>query len=107
MKRGDLVTVALQGDYGKPRPALIIQSDQFAELDGVTLALLTSDGSDSPLFRVNIKPSPKNGLRKPSQILLDKIMTVPRAKASRVIGRVDSDTMVQVDRAIAFFLGIA
>jgi len=107
MKRGDLVTVALQGDYGKPRPALIIQSDQFAELDGVTLALLTSDGSDSPLFRVDINPAPENGLRKPSQILLDKIMTVPRAKVGRVIGRVDSNTMVQVDRAIALFLGIA
>ncbi len=107
MKRGDLVTVALPGDYGKPRPALIIQSDQFAQLDSVTVALLTSDGSDSPLFRVDIKPTLENGLKKPSQILLDKAMTVPRFKAGNVIGRVDGDTMLKVDRAIALFFGIA
>lgn len=31
MKRGDVVTVVLPGAFGKPRPALVIQSDLFAD----------------------------------------------------------------------------
>ena len=43
MKRGDLVTVALQGDLGKPRPALVIQSDLFEAHPSVTILPVTSD----------------------------------------------------------------
>jgi mRNA-degrading endonuclease toxin of MazEF toxin-antitoxin module len=31
MMRGELVTLTLQGDFGKPRPALVIQADAFSE----------------------------------------------------------------------------
>lgn len=69
MRRGDLVTVALQGDYGKPRPALIVQADHFAELGSVVILPLTSHMIDAPLLRLPVTPSPDNGLSGPSQIL--------------------------------------
>ncbi|MGY9040082.1 MAG: type II toxin-antitoxin system PemK/MazF family toxin, partial [Rhodobacterales bacterium] len=76
VRRGDLVTVALQGDYGKPRPALVIQADQFADLGSVVILPITSTLVDAPLLRPTVEPTPENGLRKASQIMLDKPMTV-------------------------------
>lgn len=108
MKRGDLVTIALQGDYGKPSPALVIQSDFFPEHPLVTCLPLTSDiHEDMPLIRVGIEPDDENNLSKPSQIMVDKAVTVPRAKIKDVIGHANPDTMPGVTRALAVFLGIA
>jgi mRNA interferase MazF len=104
--RGDLCTVALTGDYGKPRPALIIQADVFALLPSVTLLPLTSDVRDLSAFRISISPSPENGLSTPSQVMVDKAVTVPRAKLGYYIGRVDRTTMRAVEVAIARFLGL-
>ena len=70
------MTVALQGDYGKPRPALIVQADQFAALDSVAILPITSTLIDAPLLRLTVTPSATNGLRKTSQIMLDKPITV-------------------------------
>lgn len=74
--RGDLVTIAMSGDFGKPRPALIIQADHFEDQATVTLLPVTSTLVAAPLFRVGVEPTEKNGLRKPSQIMEDKTMTV-------------------------------
>ncbi|EIC21259.1 MULTISPECIES: type II toxin-antitoxin system PemK/MazF family toxin [Thiorhodovibrio] len=105
--RGDFVTVAMQGDFGKPRPALVIQADQFSEHGTVTLLPLTSALVDAPLLRITIDPSPENGLQKPSQVMLDKAVTVRRDKIGAVFGRIDANAMVEVDRCLAVFLGIA
>src|SRR5215469_10416756 len=81
MRRGDLITVALPGDFGKPRPALVIQSDLFNETHPtVTVLPLTSDLRNAPLFRVLVEPSPENGLEKVSQIMIDKPITFLRTK---------------------------
>jgi mRNA interferase MazF len=66
LRRGDLVTVALQGGYGKPRPALVVQADQFAELGSVVILPITSTLVDAPLLRLPVEPSSDNGLRAPS-----------------------------------------
>jgi len=105
--RGDFVTIAMQGDFGKPRPALVIQADQFSEHATVTLLPLTSALVDAPLLRITIDPSAENGLQKPSQVMLDKAVTVRRDKIGAVFGRIDANTMVEVDRCLAVFLGIA
>ena len=105
MKRGDLVTVALQGNYGKPRPALIIQSDLFNEHPSITILPVTSEIRDAPLFRILLDPSDENGLQKASQVMVDKAQSVPREKLSDPFGRVDDETMVAVNRALALFLG--
>lgn len=107
MKRGDLVTVALAGDYGKPRPALVIQSDLFDEHPSITILPVTSELREAPLFRVAIEPSSDNGLRKPSQIMVDKTQTVARSRIGKTIGRVDDGMLLAVNRALAVFLGMA
>ena len=107
MRRGDLVTVAIQGTYGKPRPALVIQSDLFAEHPSVTILPVTNELRDTPLFRIPVAPSPENGLRKPSQVMVDKPQSVPREKVGAVIGHLDDETRLVVDRALAVFLGFA
>lgn len=107
MRRGDLVTVALQGDFGKPRPALVIQSDLFDEHPSVTILPLTSDLRGAPLFRLTLEPSGENGLRQTSQIMIDKLQTVARARIGEPFGRAGDDAMVEVARALTVFLGIA
>lgn len=107
MRRGDLVTVALQGDYGKPRPALVIQSDRFTDLGSVVILPLTSTLIDAPLLRPTVEPSPDNGLRALSQIMLDKPMTVKADKVSPAFGHLDDLDMIGVSRSLALFLGLA
>jgi mRNA interferase MazF len=106
MKRGDIVTVAMSGDFGKPRPALIVQADRFIGHTSITVLLMTSDLHDAPELRITVKPTPESGLRQPSQIMVDRTMTAPRAKIGRRIGRVDRDTLRAVNRSLAMFLGI-
>jgi mRNA interferase MazF len=102
-----LVTVALQGDYGKPRPALIIQADQFIDLGSAAILPLTSHLVDAPLLRISVSPTSENGLRGLSQIMLDKPMTVKADKIGQPFGHLDDTTMVSVNRALALFLGLA
>ena len=108
MKRGDLVTVALQGDFGKPRPALIVQSDLFnAEHATLSVLPITSEIIGTPVFRITLEPSNANGLRKVSQIMVDKIVSIKRDKVGEPFGRLEEETMLRVNRALAVWLGIA
>lgn len=106
MRRGDLITVAMTGDYGKPRPALVLQADVFEAISSVTIAPLTNTLFDAPLIRVGVQPSPVNGLRAASQVMADKLMTVPRDRAGAVFGRLEPDVMAQVELAVGRFLGL-
>ncbi|AYO82295.1 type II toxin-antitoxin system PemK/MazF family toxin [Methylobacterium brachiatum] len=107
MTRGDIVTVSPPGSYGKPRPALVIQSDWLVETDSILVCLLTSTLRDAPLFRLTVEPTPANGLRSISQIMIDKIIAMPRAKCSPPIGRLERDTLATLNRMLALVLGIA
>jgi mRNA interferase MazF len=107
MMRGDLVTIAMQGDFGTPRTGLIIQADQFDEHATVTVLPVTATLVAAPLLRISVQPSAENGLQKPSQVMVDKAITVKRDKIRQVFGRIDTDVMVQVERCLAVFLGIA
>lgn len=106
MKRGDLVTVVSSGDYGKPRPALIVQADAYAGHPSLTVLPLTSELHDMPTLRVTVEPGESTGLRRRSQVMVDKATTIPRAKAGSRIGRLDEATLASVGRALAMFLGI-
>jgi mRNA interferase MazF len=107
MRRGDLVTVAVQGDFGKPRPALIVQADAFSDHATVAVLLVSSALVDAPLLRLTVQPDTANGLRRPSQIMIDNAMTIVRIKIGEAFGRLDGDAMVEVERRLAVFLGIA
>lgn len=107
MRRGDIVVVALQGDSGKPRPALVIQADWFNALMTVVVLPLTGTLRNAELTRIGIAPGEQNGLRAPSQIAVDRPQAIRREKIGQVIGRADDATMLQVDRALSVFLGMA
>jgi mRNA interferase MazF len=98
--------VAMQGDRGKPPPALITQSDLFDGLSTVTVLPLVRSELVPAITRVDIAPSAANGLHAPSQIVVHRRATICRDKISRMIGHGEA-TMLAVTRALAPFLGIA
>jgi mRNA interferase MazF len=107
LRRGDITIVAAPGDYGKPRPALVVQADLFSGIDSVVVALITSEQRPAaPLFRRPIAPSSKNGLRNPSDVMLDKLVALPRTKTSAAIGQLTETQMVDITARLALFLGI-
>ena len=108
MRRGDVVTVALPGDFGKPRPAVVIQPDLFANHTTVTVLPVTSTvTAASPLFRLRLVPSADNGLHASSDVMVDRTMSVRPNRIGETIGRLDDADMVRINRALALFLGIA
>ncbi len=107
MKRGDFVTISIQGDFGKPRSALVTQSDLFDAHATVTVLPVTSMLVEAPLLRPTLQPSAANGVRKPSQIMVDKAMTLKRDKIGPAFGHLDAVAMVEIERRSAVFLGIA
>lgn len=101
------MTVALQGDFGKPRPALVIQSDRFDETATVTVLLVSGTLVDAPLLRVTVEPAKQNGLPKRSQVMIDKAMTVKRDRIGGVFGAAGDADMMKIGRGVAVFLGLA
>ena len=107
MKRGDVVVAALPGDLGKPRPAVIVQSDIFAATPTITLVPITSSVIDNNLFRLTVSPTPANGLHNLSQLMTDKITTVSRQKVGKIVGALDLATIQAMNAQLAMFIGIA
>ena len=108
MTRGDVVTVVTSGDFGKPRPAVVIQSDVLNPVHPTFLVcLMTSTLRAVPSVRIDVAPNDRNGLRQPTQIMVDKIQTVRRDKMGTVIGRLDEAAMAMLDRSLAFVIGLA
>jgi mRNA interferase MazF len=108
MRRGDVVTVAATGDYGKPRPAIIVQTDAFPQDHAsVVVCQLTSEIVEAPDFRVTIDPSTQNGLRVRSQVMADKPVTIRRGRIGRRIGRLGVEEMARLNVALAFVMGLS
>lgn len=107
MRRGDFVTIAMQGDFGRPRPALVIQADPFDEHTTVTVLPASGALVAAPLLRITVQPSAGNGLRKRSQVMVDKAMTVKCDQLGPTFGRIDVGALVEIERCLAVFLGIA
>lgn len=108
MKRGDIITVVVQGDYGKPRPAVVIQSDLLTEAGAhsVILCLITSKIEAVRTFRMKLQPSSTNGLQKPSQIMVDKILTIPQSKVGNIIGALTKEQQQALTRMLAVVIGL-
>ena len=106
MRRGDLLTVVIAGDYGKPRPAIVVQTDSLRGLESVIICPLTTDVQDAA-FRVIVEPDEINGLEQRSQVMVEKLTALSLRRCGRVIGRVSPDVMLQVDDALAAVVGLA
>ena len=108
LTRGAIVVVASRGAYtGKPRPALVVQSDLFNDTHAsVTICPITSDRVDAPLFRLTVSAGQRTGLRRSSQVMVDKIVTVPRATLGAEIGRCNPDELEAVEEALRLWLGL-
>ena len=101
------MTVAMPGDYGKPRPAVVIQSDRLGDTDSVLVCLFTSTLRGASFHRLTLEPTPENGLQVTSQVMVDKIMAVRRDKCSAVIGRLDDTALLVLNRMLALVIGLA
>jgi len=108
LRRGEIWSIAGGADYaGKPRPAVVVQDDAFDATGSVTICAFTTDTTEAPLFRIPIEPTEKNGLRKLSRLMVDKITTVPRTKIGSRIGSLDDQDVVRLNRAVLVFFGLA
>ncbi|MFM7736243.1 MAG: type II toxin-antitoxin system PemK/MazF family toxin [Alphaproteobacteria bacterium] len=108
MKRGEVwIAAGGKDDAGKPRPVVIVQDDRFDATRSITVCAFTSDPTQAPLFRIEVDPSPENGLERISRLMVDKITTVPKAKLDRRVGRLSDGDMIRLNRAILTFLGLA
>lgn len=97
----------MPGDYGKPRPAIVIQSDTLPPTDSVLVCLMTTDRYASPAYRLPVEPSSENGLRHPSDVMADKIMAARRDRTGGVIGRLEADKMAELSSMLAVAIGLA
>jgi mRNA interferase MazF len=108
MKRGEVVIVAAAGDYGKPRPAVVVQTDAFPEAHAsVIICQMTSEIIDAPDFRITVEPSERSGLRTRSQVMADKPVTVRRSRIAQSIGRLGESEIGRLNVALAFVMGLA
>ncbi len=108
MKRGEIWTASGGRNYaGKPRPVVIVQDDGFDATNSITICAFTTDPTDAPLFRLEVMPSERNGLREPSRLMVDKITTVAKARIGSRIGRLEDEHVRRLDRAMVVFLGLA
>jgi mRNA interferase MazF len=107
VKRGEIWTVASGGPYAKkPRPALLVQDDAFAETGSVVVCLITTEELDAPTIRLPVAPRGETGLRRRSHVMIDKVMAVPREQVGKRLGRLPGDEMIRVDSMLPYFLGL-
>ena len=108
MHRGEIWTVAGGKDYaGKARPVVVLQDDRFDATASVTICPFTTDPTDAPSIRLLVEASAANGLRATCRLMVDKITTAPRAKVGSQLGRLQSDDLLRLNRAVLVFLGLA
>jgi mRNA interferase MazF len=107
MRRGDVVVTAAPGDYGKPRPALVVQSEVFSEISSVVVCLMTTDLEQLPSdLRLTVEPAGTNGLRERSQVMIDKLLTVPIGRVRGPIGSLTQHQMRAVSHGLTVLLGL-
>ena len=108
MTRGSIVVLAAKGPFtGKPRPAVVVQADLFNETHAsITVCPITSDCIDAPLFRVSLPPGSRTGLTAASQVMVDKVASVPRLSIAREIGICDESHVEAIDDALRIWLAL-
>ncbi len=107
LNRGAIVTISAPGDYGRPRPAVVVQSDALNAADSVLVALFTSVITDAPLYRLTVAPTPINGLKSVSQVMVNKVLAYPRAKCGPVMGQLSAAEILVLNTMLSVMIGLA
>jgi mRNA interferase MazF len=108
VRRGDIHVAAARGVHtGKPRPVVIVQDNRFDATASVTVCPLTTNPVDAPLIRIAVEPTAATGIEQLSQIMVDKITTMPRVNLRDRLGRLADADLVRLDRALLVCLGLA
>jgi mRNA interferase MazF len=108
VKRGEIWTMAGGPGYAsKPRPAVVIQDDGFSETLSIAVCPLTSEPVEAPILRLLVEPTPENGLRNTSRLMVDKVTTVPKSRLGQRIGQLADDDLLRLNRSLLVFLGLA
>ena len=108
MKRGELWTMAGGPGYAsKPRPVVIIQDDAFDATASIIVCLVTSEAIEAPILRLPVEPTSDNGLHQTSDLMVDKVVTVPRGRLGQRIGQLGNDDLLRLNRSLLVFLGLA
>jgi len=106
--RGEIYTAAARGPYsGKPRPVVVLQDDRFDATASVTVCPFTTNPVEAPLVRLPIDASEDNGLEEPSQLMVDKVTTVPRSSLGKRLGKLRDEDLIALNRSLIVFLGLA
>ncbi len=107
MKRGDIIVVSTRGDHGKPRPAVVIQSDFIDDTDSVLVVLMTTTVRDTSVYRMLVAPDDTNGLRQLTQVMTDKIYSVIKTKCGGIIGCINKNQLAELNAKLTLVLGLA
>ena len=108
MKRGELWTMAGGPGYAsKPRPVVIIQDDAFDATASIIVCLVTSEAIEAPILRLPVEPTSDNGLHQTCDLMVDKVVTVPRGRLGQRIGQLGNDDLLRLNRSLLVFLGLA
>jgi mRNA interferase MazF len=105
VKRGCLI-IAVHGEFGRPRPVVVVQADEFNQTTTLLVCPITSNVTENLSIRPTIEPKPENGLRIRSQIMVDKMLALPRDHIRQQIGVIGSETMSELDTALMLVLGL-
>jgi mRNA interferase MazF len=107
LPRGTVVIVSVPGDFGKPRPAVIVQHSRLTPImESVVIALVTTSVRGGRHVRVKVEPTERNGLRATSRIMVDKLFAIQKHRISQVVGQLDGATMLRVDEALRTILAL-
>jgi mRNA interferase MazF len=107
VNRGEIWTIAGGADYaGKPRPAVIVQNDDFDATPSITICPLSSAPVENVYARFAVNPSESNGLEVRSYVMVDKVSTILRSKVGRLVGHLDAKDVSLLNQRVALFLGL-
>ena len=106
MTRGEILIAVISGDYGKGRPAVVVQSDHLMDTESWLVCPMTTRIDTAGPFRPRIDPSPSNGLTTPSAIMTEKLTAVPRSRMRSRIGSLTAEQLAELDDALMFVLGL-
>ena len=85
---------------------MVVRSDLLALLSYATVLPLTTESRRDVDFRISVAPTDRNGLREPSQVMVDWPQTVRAEVMGAVIGQLEPATMRRVTEQLAVVLGI-